>query len=162
MGHVGKEWKMGEKDCKHAQVTCSWGVKTHRYYTSCCLALSVGQMEHLCLGYTGFWLRGTLSNLLVISALLWKKQSPGINHTCVDAWNTGENSKFAGFPAWIKLHGACILPYEPLPKCCFRDPLFDKVMKINVFFAFIHGSVLPAPYPCQVTQDTKKHILSLI
>lgn len=35
-------------------------------------------------------------------------------------------------------------------------------MKINLFFAFIHSFVVPAPYPCQVSQDTKKYILSQI
>ena len=45
---VGKERKIGEEDCKHAQVTRSWGVEKHIYHTNCCLALCVEQVEHLC------------------------------------------------------------------------------------------------------------------
>lgn len=71
----------------------------------------------------------------VISTLLWKKQSPTINYTRVDAWTIGENSKFVGLPAWINLHGACILICVPVPGCCFRDLLFDNE---NIFILCIY------------------------
>lgn len=44
----GEKRKNGKEDYKYIQVTCT--CVEHIYHTNCCLALSVGQVEHLCSG----------------------------------------------------------------------------------------------------------------
>lgn len=84
------------------------------------------------------WLTGTQSNMLEIAFLLWERWKQGGNPHLWQppkyTWNQQvqrssimdqAGTEFSGVPAHVAL-----------PRCCFGDPWFDKVMEINFLFSF--------------------------
>ena len=75
----------------------------------------------------------------------------------MNAWYTGENSRFGDPLAWTELRGACVPACVPLHGCCFGDPPVGEVTTISLVFAFHPwfggcSCILPVPAHTVVEQ----------